>query len=90
MKTGAAATRALAAANHYPAIDVLASASRVMGAVTTPEHRALVGRVRQLMAKYNEVELLVRIGEYKKGSEPLADEAELASLVFWIGVRMAS
>jgi type III secretion protein N (ATPase) len=68
-------SRALSAANHFPAIDVLASASRVMGAVTTKEHRALAGRLRQLMAKYNEVELLVRIGEYKKGSDALADEA---------------
>ena len=68
-------SRALSAANHFPAIDVLASASRVMGAVTTTEHRALAGKLRQLMAKYNEVELLVRIGEYKKGSDALADEA---------------
>jgi ATP synthase in type III secretion protein N len=68
-------SRALSAANHYPAIDVLASASRVMGAVTSAEHRTLAGRMRQLMAKFNEVELLVRIGEYKQGSDPLADEA---------------
>ena len=68
-------SRALAAANHYPAVDILASASRVMGAVTAPEHRALAGKLRQLLAKYNEVELLVRIGEYKKGSDAAADEA---------------
>jgi type III secretion protein N (ATPase) len=68
-------SRALAAAYHYPAIDVLASASRVMGAVTTKEHRDLAGRVRTLMAKYNEVELLVRIGEYKPGNDKIADEA---------------
>ena len=68
-------SRALAGANHYPAIDVLASASRVMGAVTTREHRALAGKLRSLMAKYNEVELLVRIGEYQKGADALADEA---------------
>ena len=68
-------SRALAASNHYPAIDVLASASRVMGAVTTKEHRALAGKMRSLMAKYNEVELLVRIGEYQKGADALADEA---------------
>ena len=68
-------SRALSAANHFPAIDVLASASRVMGAVAGAEHKALAGRVRQLMAKYDEVELLVRIGEYKKGTDALADEA---------------
>lgn len=68
-------SRALAAAHHYPAIDVLASASRVMGAVTGAAHRELAGRVRTLMAKYNEVELLVRIGEYKPGHDKTADEA---------------
>jgi ATP synthase in type III secretion protein N len=68
-------SRALSAANHFPAIDVLASASRVMGAVTSPEHRALAGKLRALLAKYNEVELLIRIGEYKPGSDKLADEA---------------
>jgi ATP synthase in type III secretion protein N len=68
-------SRALASANHYPAIDVLASASRVMGAVTSNEHRALAGKLRELLAKYNEVELLVRIGEYKQGADRLADEA---------------
>lgn len=68
-------SRALSAANHFPAIDVLASASRVMGAVVDAEHRAMAGRLRELMAKYDEVELLVRIGEYKQGSDKLADEA---------------
>jgi ATP synthase in type III secretion protein N len=68
-------SRALAASYHYPAIDVLASASRVMNAVTTKEHQALAGKLRGLMAKYNEVELLVRIGEYQKGADALADEA---------------
>jgi type III secretion protein N (ATPase) len=68
-------SRKLAAANHYPAIDVLASVSRVMDAVVTPEHRAVANRIRELMAKYEEVELLVKIGEYKKGSDALADQA---------------
>jgi type III secretion protein N (ATPase) len=68
-------SRKLAAANHYPAIDVLASASRVMGAIIGPEHRAAVGRLRELLAKYEEVELLVRVGEYQQGSDPVADEA---------------
>jgi len=43
--------------------------------VVTPEHRAAANRVRELMAKYEEVELLVKIGEYKKGSDALADQA---------------
>ena len=65
----------LGAANHYPAIDVLASASRVMNAVITPEHKRAAGRLRELMAKYQEVELLVKIGEYKRGGDAVTDEA---------------
>ncbi|WP_374608868.1 type III secretion system ATPase SctN [Diaphorobacter nitroreducens] len=68
-------SRKLGAANHYPAIDVLASVSRVMNMVVPPEHRAHAGRLRELMARYTENELLVKIGEYKRGGDPLADEA---------------
>jgi type III secretion protein N (ATPase) len=68
-------SRKIAAANRYPAIDVLASASRTMNMVTTPEHQTAARRLRELLAKYEEVELLVRIGEYKKGSDKVADEA---------------
>jgi type III secretion protein N (ATPase) len=68
-------SRALAASNHYPAIDVLASASRVQNNVIAPEHKKAAGRMRELMAKYADVELLVKIGEYKQGSDKLADEA---------------
>jgi ATP synthase in type III secretion protein N len=68
-------SRALASANHYPAIDVLASASRVQNNVIESEHKKAAGRMRELMAKYADVELLVKIGEYKAGSDKLADEA---------------
>jgi len=68
-------SRKLASANHYPAIDVLASVSRVMNMVVTPEHKAMAGRMRELMAKFQEIELLVKIGEYKRGSDLLADQA---------------
>ncbi len=68
-------SRKLAAANHYPAIDVLASASRVMNRVVDAAHMAAAGRLRELMAGYAEVELLVRIGEYQAGSDARADEA---------------
>lgn len=68
-------SRKLGAANHYPAIDVLASASRVMNSIISPEHKEAAGKLRELMAKYQEVELLVKIGEYKRGSEPLSDRA---------------
>jgi Flagellar biosynthesis/type III secretory pathway ATPase len=46
-----------------------------MSAITSREHRAWAGKVRQLLAKYREIELLVRIGEYKAGSDAAADEA---------------
>jgi type III secretion protein N (ATPase) len=68
-------SRALASANHYPAIDVLASASRVQNNVIGAEHKQAAGRMRELMAKYADVELLVKIGEYKAGSDKVADEA---------------
>ena len=68
-------SRKLASANHYPAIDVLASASRVMNAVISKEHKAHAGRLRELMAKYAEIELLVKIGEYKRGSDATTDES---------------
>jgi type III secretion protein N (ATPase) len=68
-------SRKMAKAYRYPAVDVLASASRVMNAITTKEHQAKAGRVRELLAKYEEVELLVRIGEYQKGADRVADEA---------------
>lgn len=68
-------SRRLAALNHYPAIDVLASASRVMNAVVDESHRAAAGRFRELLAKYSEAELLIKIGEYKRGGDALTDEA---------------
>jgi len=68
-------SRKLGAMNHYPAIDVLSSASRVMSAVISKEHRNAAGRLREMMAKYEEVELLVKLGEYKRGSDKLTDKA---------------
>jgi len=68
-------SRKLAAANHYPAIDVPASLSRVMPAVVSREHRAAAGQLRSLMARWQALELLVQIGEYKPGSDPLGDLA---------------
>jgi type III secretion protein N (ATPase) len=68
-------SRKLASANHYPAIDVLGSKSRVMNAITTPEHQAMAGKVISWLATYADVELLVKVGEYKKGSDAEADMA---------------
>ena len=65
----------LAAANHYPAIDVLTSRSRVMDAVVSSEHRAHAGRIRELLGRYAEVEFLIQVGEYKSGADPVADTA---------------
>jgi type III secretion protein N (ATPase) len=65
----------LARSEHYPAIDVLQSRSRVMSHVAAPPHLQAAGRVRQLIARYDEIELLLRVGEYRQGSDPLADEA---------------
>jgi ATP synthase in type III secretion protein N len=66
---------ALARAEHYPAIDILASRSRVMDAVVSPDHRGRAARLRQLLARYAEIELLLRVGEYQRGTDRLADEA---------------
>ena len=46
-----------------------------MNAIAPREHKTAAGRLRELLAKYEEVELLVKIGEYKKGTDAVADEA---------------
>jgi type III secretion protein N (ATPase) len=68
-------SRALAAAGHYPAIDVLASASRVFQRVCAPEHQAAARELRALMARHAEIKFLLQVGEYKPGSDALADRA---------------
>ncbi|TIX85869.1 MAG: FliI/YscN family ATPase, partial [Mesorhizobium sp.] len=65
----------LAQRNHFPAIDVLRSRSRLMDTVVPSEHRSDAGRLRELLARYADVELLLRVGEYEKGSDAVADEA---------------
>ena len=68
-------TRKLAEQGHYPAIDVLASISRIMSNVVGGDHRQAATQFRELMARYQEMELLIRLGEYKKGSDAIADRA---------------
>lgn len=68
-------SRKLAEKAHYPAVSVLDSTSRVMDAIVKKEHKSAANRLRELLAKYNEIELLVRIGEYREGSDDVADEA---------------
>ncbi|CDG82299.1 FliI/YscN family ATPase [Janthinobacterium agaricidamnosum] len=68
-------SKKLAEQGHYPAIDVLASISRTMGNVTESAQRKSASRFRELMARYQEMELLIRLGEYKSGTDELADRA---------------
>ena len=68
-------SRRIAARNQYPAIDVLASLSRVMTQVVPQGHTLAAGSVRDMMAKYDEVEMLLQVGEYKKGFDAAADRA---------------
>jgi flagellum-specific ATP synthase len=68
-------SRALAAEGWYPPVEVLDSISRLMPAVSGPEHRAHATLLRRLMAVYARSEDLVRIGAYKPGSDPELDQA---------------
>ena len=65
--------RALAARNHYPAIDVLASVSRLMPEVASPEHQRAAGQLRRLMGTYKNSEDLIQVGAYQPGSSPDID-----------------
>ena len=67
--------RKLAQKNHYPAIDVLASISRVMSAIASTEHKAVSGKLKNVLATYQEAEDLINIGAYKKGSNSNIDYA---------------
>lgn len=68
-------SRAIAAQNHYPAIDILASVSRVMMEVVEKKHYEASQRLRSVMAVYREAEDLINIGAYVAGSNPNIDEA---------------
>ena len=66
-------SRKIASRNHYPAVDVLPSLSRLMSEVATPEHREAAGSMRELLAAYRENEDLISIGAYRRGSNPVID-----------------
>ncbi len=68
-------SRKLASRNHYPAIDVLSSISRVMNDIVTPEHKAAASEAKKHMAIYEESADLINIGAYVAGSNPEIDEA---------------
>lgn len=65
----------LARQYHYPAIDVLASVSRILTQIVDRSHVELIGKIREVLANYKKNELLIRIGEYKPGSDKNADFA---------------
>jgi flagellum-specific ATP synthase len=67
--------RRLAHQNHYPAIDVLQSISRCMSSIASKQQKKLAGRIKNVMATYQEAEDLINIGAYKNGSNPDIDFA---------------
>ena len=68
-------SRTLAARNHYPAIDVLGSVSRLMSEIATQDHKQATSTARELMATYKDSEDLINIGAYVKGSSTKIDKA---------------
>lgn len=68
-------TRKLAQKNHYPAIDVLQSISRVMSQIVDRDHKRTAGRLKNVLATYQEAEDLINIGAYKSGSNKNIDYA---------------
>jgi flagellar biosynthesis/type III secretory pathway ATPase len=68
-------TRNLASAGHFPAIDVLGSASRVRNEIIIPEQLAAANRFQSLLAAYREKEDLISVGAYQAGSDPHTDRA---------------
>ncbi|MBR4670823.1 MAG: flagellar protein export ATPase FliI [Butyrivibrio sp.] len=67
--------RKLAQKNHYPAIDVLASISRCMSAIADPEHKKAAGKLKNVLATYNDAEDLINIGAYRAGANKNIDYA---------------
>ncbi|MDD6351394.1 MAG: FliI/YscN family ATPase, partial [Lachnospiraceae bacterium] len=68
-------SRALAAQNHYPAINIGASISRLMAEIVSDEHRKMASRIRNILALYEKNADLIAIGAYKKGTNKELDEA---------------
>ncbi|MGI6188204.1 MAG: flagellar protein export ATPase FliI [Clostridiales bacterium] len=68
-------SRDLANRNHYPAIDVLSSVSRLMPDIVSTEHYQAAARIKTLMAEYTEARDLINIGAYRRGSNPDIDKA---------------
>ena len=71
----AAAERKIAEANHYPAIDVLGSISRLMSAIASSEHKEAAAKMRKILAMYRENKDLIDVGMYQPGTNPKLDIA---------------
>ncbi len=68
-------SRKLGHKNHYPAIDILQSISRVMSSIATSEHKEYAGKLKNVLATYSEAEDLINIGAYKRGTNREIDYA---------------
>ena len=68
-------SRKVAESNHYPAIDVLGSISRLMSAIATPEHKEAAAKMRKILSMYRENKDLIDVGMYQPGSNPKLDIA---------------
>jgi flagellum-specific ATP synthase len=68
-------SRRIAAMNHYPAIDILNSISRLMSDIASPSHKELAAKLRSILAVYAKAEDLVNVGAYVQGSNSKIDEA---------------
>ena len=68
-------SRKVAESNHYPAIDVLGSISRLMSAIVTPEHKAAAAKMRKILSLYEENKDLINVGMYVPGTNPSLDVA---------------
>ncbi len=68
-------SRKIAAKNHYPAVDILGSVSRLMNGIVSSEHKKAAGDLRNMMSVYKDNEDLISIGAYKQGSNPKLDNA---------------
>ena len=68
-------SRKVAESNHYPAIDVLGSISRLMSAIATPEHKEAAAKMRTIMSMYRENKDLIDVGMYQPGTNPKLDTA---------------
>jgi flagellum-specific ATP synthase len=68
-------SRKVAESNHYPAIDVLGSISRLMSAIASPEHKQAAAKMRTIMSMYRENKDLIDVGMYQPGSNPKLDTA---------------